>query len=220
MLWNLQYLCYYVEITHIQNRTSTYICYSKCKILKIISPNEWGQSLDTHKMFPQTFRPKSYDYHDYINTWYYTFFFRPFDYLWFFLWGDEMQNQNDFPIQEWWLFLFFFCAIKDIFCPQILEWYKYFNEHGSNLIPTSCFQLLFFLSRFQIPWIVGWDFILTQMILTHSPAHLAREFKVKWWSNFSHSATQQIHYIKNWISSKKCSFKVCYFKISFSNQYW
>ena len=95
-----------------------------------------------------------------------------------------MKNQNDFLnwFQEWCLF---FSVIKDIFCTQILEGYKYFIEHGSNLIPTSCSQVLFFLSGFQIPWIVCWDFILTQIILTPFPAHLAREFKVKWWSNFS-----------------------------------
>ena len=90
------------------------------KFTKLFLQKMWGQSLDTHKMFFQTFRPKSYDYHGYINVWYYTFFFRPFDHSWFFHWSDEMKNQNDFPqwFQELWLF---FCTIKDIFCPQILE---------------------------------------------------------------------------------------------------
>ena len=113
----------------------------------------------------------------------------------------------------------FFSVIKDIFCTQILEGYKYFIEHGSNLIPTSCSQVLFFLSGFQIPWIVCWDFILTQMILTPFPAHLAREFKVKWWSNFSfYYSINSLYHKLNFF--KKCSFKVHYFEISFSNQSW
>ena len=28
-------------------------------------------------------KPKSYDYHDYIDAWFYTFFYHPFDHLWF-----------------------------------------------------------------------------------------------------------------------------------------
>ena len=166
----------YVEISHIQNQNSIDICYSKCKICKVLSQKSWGWSPDTHKMFSQNFRPKSYDYHDYIDAWYYTFLFRPFDHSWFFHWGDEIKNQTDFPnwFQEWFLFS---GAIKDIFCPQILEGYKYFSEHGSHLVPTSCSQVLFFLSRFQIPC---WDFVLSQMIPASFPAHLAREFKVKW----------------------------------------
>ena len=135
----------FVEITHIPNESSTKICYSKCKICKVISQN---------------FRPKYCDYYDYMDAWYFTFFFRPFDHSWFFHWGDEIKNQTDFPnwFQEWWLF---FGAIKDIFCPQILEGYTYFFEHGSHLVPTPCSKVLFFLSRFQIPWILCWDFILS-----------------------------------------------------------
>ena len=95
-----------IEISHIQNKTSIDICYSKCRICKVISQKSWDQSFDTHKMFSQIFRPKSYDYHDYIDILYYTFFFHPFDHSWFFHWGDEMKNQNDFPnwFQEWGLF--------------------------------------------------------------------------------------------------------------------
>ena len=139
-----------IEISHIQNQNSIDICYSKCKICNVLSQKSWGWSPDTHKMFSQNFRPKSYDYHDYIDAWYYTFLFRPFDHSWFFHCGDEIKNQTDFPnwFQEWWLF---FGAIKDIFNPQILEGYKYFFEHGSHLFATSCSQVLSFLSRFQIP---------------------------------------------------------------------
>ena len=165
-------------------------------------------------MFSQNFRPKSYDYHNYIDAWYYTFFFRPLDHSWFFHWGDEIKNQTDFPnwFQEWWLF---FGVIKDIFRPQILEEYNYFIEHGSYLISTSRSKVLFFLSRFQIPWILCWDFILLQMISIPFPAHLAREFKVKWWSNFSHSATQQIPHIHQWISSKNSPSEPFSSKVSF-----
>ena len=53
------------------------------------------------KHFQKNFKPKSYDCHDYIDTWFYTFFYRPFDDSWFFHWGNEIKNQNDFP--NWFL---------------------------------------------------------------------------------------------------------------------
>ena len=86
-----------VEISHIQNESSTEICYSKCKIFKVLTHKMWGQSPDTHKMFLENFKPKSYDYYDYMDAWYFTFYFRSFDHSWFFHWEDEIKSQNDFP---------------------------------------------------------------------------------------------------------------------------
>ena len=86
-----------VEISHFQNESSTDICYSKCKIFKVLTHKMWGQSPDTHKMFLENFKPKSYDYYDYMDAWYFTFYFRSFDHSWFFHWGDEIKSQNDFP---------------------------------------------------------------------------------------------------------------------------
>ena len=40
------------------------------------------------------------------------------------------------------------------------------------------------------------------MIPSPFPMHLARQFKVKWWSNFSPSNTQQLPAIRHWISGK------------------
>ena len=36
-----------VEISHFQNESSTDICYSKCKIFKVLTHKAWGQSPDT-----------------------------------------------------------------------------------------------------------------------------------------------------------------------------
>ena len=155
-------------------------------------------------MFSENFRPKSYDYYDYMDVWYFTFYFRPFDHSWFFHWGDEIKNENDFPnwFQEWWLF---FGATHDILCPQIKEGFSYFVEHGSHLLPAPCSRVMFFLSKFQIPWILCWDFVLIHMIPAPFPAHLARKFKVTWWSSFTPSNAQQLPAIHQWISGKNIS---------------
>ena len=170
----------------------------------MLTHKTWGQSPDTHKIFSENFRPKSYDYYDYMDAWYFTFYFRPFDHSWFFHWGDEIKNENDFPnwFQEWWLF---FGATQDILCPQIKEGFSYFVEHGSHLLPAPCSRVMFFLSKFQIPWILCWDFVLIQMIPAPFPTHLARKFKVKWWSSFTPSNAQQLPAIHQWISGKNIS---------------
>ena len=140
------------------------------------------------KMFSENLKQKSYDYYDYMDAWYFTFYFCPVDHSWFFHWGDEIKSQNDFPIwfQEWWLL---FGATQDLLCPQIKEAFSYFVEHGSHLLLTSCLRAMFFLSKFQIPWILCWDFVLLQMIPAPFLAHLAIKFKVKWWSRFTPSNT-------------------------------
>ena len=69
---------------------------------------------------------------------------------------------------------YFFGIINDIFCPQIFEDYEYFTEHVSHLVPTPYSQVLFFFLRFQTPWILCWDFVLSQMILAHFPGHLEK----------------------------------------------
>ena len=167
------------------------------------------------KMFSENFKPKSYDYYDYMDAWYFTFYFCHFDHSWFFHWGDEIKSQNDFPnwFQEWWLF---FGATQDILCPQIKEGFSYFVEHGSHLLLTSCLRVMFFLSKFQIPWILCWDFVLLQMIPAAFPALLARKFKVKWWSRFTPSNTQQLPAIRQW---RKCFFKIFCFKSSSPNSF-
>ena len=43
----------YVQISHIINSEDTDIAYSKCKILQIISENDWEQNPFTHKLFSQ-----------------------------------------------------------------------------------------------------------------------------------------------------------------------
>ena len=63
-----------VQISHIKNPEGTDIAYSKCKILKIIFEKEWEQNPFTHKLFSQNFVPQTFDYLDYKNAWFNTFF--------------------------------------------------------------------------------------------------------------------------------------------------
>ena len=56
-----------IQVSHVRNPKGTDIDYSKCKILKIISKNDWEQSPFTLKRFSQNFIPQTFDYVDYIT---------------------------------------------------------------------------------------------------------------------------------------------------------
>ena len=67
-----------IQVSHVKNPEGTDIAYSKCKILKIISKNNWEKSPFTHKIFSQNFVPQTFDYLDYKNAWFNTFFCQTF----------------------------------------------------------------------------------------------------------------------------------------------
>ena len=82
----------FVQISHIRNSEDIDIAYSKCKILKIIYENDWEQNLFTHKRLFPSFEPQIFDYIDYKNAWFNTFFVKPFSHSWFFNWGEKPQT--------------------------------------------------------------------------------------------------------------------------------
>ena len=90
-----------IQVSHIKNPEGTDIAYSKCKILKIISENDWEQSPFTHKCFSQNFIPQTFDYIDFKEAWFNTFYVRPSSHSWFFNWGEKTQTSFPNWFQEW-----------------------------------------------------------------------------------------------------------------------
>ena len=90
-----------IQVSHIKNPEGTDIAYSKCKILKIISENDWEQSPFTHKRFSQNFVPQTFDYIDYKEAWFNTFYVRPSSHSWFFNWGEKTQTSFPNWFLEW-----------------------------------------------------------------------------------------------------------------------
>ena len=81
-----------VQISHIKNPEGTNIAYSKCKILKIIYEKDWEQNPFTRKRFSQNFILQTFNYLDYKNVWFNTFFIKPSSRSWFFNWGELSQT--------------------------------------------------------------------------------------------------------------------------------
>ena len=166
-----------IQVSHVKNLEGNDIAYSKCKILKIISENDWEQSPFTHKRFSQNFVPQTFDYKDYKDAWFNTFYVRPSSHSWFFNWGEKIQTIFPNWFQEWWLFL---GAIQNIFCPEIRKSFDYFNVNCESFFPLGNSYSLYFCSQFRIPWILCWEFTSHNFLPAPFPQHLAREFKIKW----------------------------------------
>ena len=144
-----------IQVSHVKNPEGTDIAYSKCKILKVISEKDWEQSPFTHKRFSENFVPQTFDYTNYKNSWYNTFFVRPSSHSWYFNWGEKLQKAFPNWFQEWWLFL---DATQNIFCPKILKSFDYFKANCENFFPSGNSYSLSFCSQFRIPWILCWEF--------------------------------------------------------------
>ena len=183
-----------IQVSHVKNPEGTDIAYSKCKILKIISEKDWEHNPFTHKRFSQNFVPQTFDYIDYKETWFNTFFVRPSSHSWFFNLGEKIQMIFPNWFQEWWLF---FGAIQNILCPEIRKSFYYFKANCERFFPLGNSYSLSFCSQFRIPWILCWEFTSHNFLPAPFPQHLAREFKIKWWAAFKILSSQSFESIKD-----------------------
>ncbi|KAI5657202.1 hypothetical protein M9H77_25995 [Catharanthus roseus] len=173
-----------VEISHTPDKNNPQkIAYSKCTIKKVIKSTEWASIWST-KCFSVPFKPPGYTYQDYHMAWHQTFWKRPFDHSWFFIFHQNCSK--DFPIwfYEWWCY---FGSIPDIL-PLIpyLDFQTWMNKMTGPryTLPIS------FHAELRVPWIFCWSYKLQQLQPPQStipdfPLFLIREFKIKWWTGYS-----------------------------------
>ncbi|KAI5669257.1 hypothetical protein M9H77_19110 [Catharanthus roseus] len=170
-----------VEITHTPDRNNPQkIAYSKCTIKKIIKSTEWASIWST-RSFSVPFKPQGYTYQDYRMAWYRTFFKRPFDHSWFFIFHQNCSK--DFPIwfYEWW---FYFGSLLDILPPIPMLGFQTWMKKMPGpkyVIPVS------FFAELQVLWIFCWSYKLDKIhsSIPDFPLCLIREFKIKWWIGYS-----------------------------------
>ncbi|KAI5680674.1 hypothetical protein M9H77_01901 [Catharanthus roseus] len=113
-------------------------------------------------------------------AWYYTFWKRPFDHSWFFIFHPNCSK--DFPIwfYEWWLY---FESLPDILPPiPYLGFQTWINK-----MPGPKYTLpISFHAELRVQWIFCWSFKLDKIHqMTDFPLSLVREFKIKWWTGYS-----------------------------------
>ena len=73
-----------VEIEHnYDSKDTSKICYSKIRILRVLSPSEFATDLYTTQAFSNPSCLLRYSYLDYKKAWFNVFFIRPFSHSWF-----------------------------------------------------------------------------------------------------------------------------------------
>ena len=173
-----------VEITHTKDHLDQ-LKFSKFKILKVISIEEWGQPLFQAKTFSRAYNPQMYNYYDYIDAWYNTLFYLPFKHSWFFWFKKNISLK--FP--SWFVKWFYdFGPLPTIFSPEVQNALQYFKDHTN--FPQG-YRLMTFTASQAITWIMTWDYSIAQLYDNSEVCSLVRSIRIKWWSKFNHSLVEK-----------------------------
>ncbi|XP_057442877.1 uncharacterized protein LOC130734457 isoform X2 [Lotus japonicus] len=182
-----------IEVTHNQDKQGE-IAFSKIKILKVLTPQDWNAPLHYFKQFSRQFDPPSYNYFDYTDAWYYALYLYPYQHSWF-IWFKKGISLK-FP--QW--FKVWFCKVgldESIFPEEVKPLFKYFAQK-SNFIMED--KLLMFTASQAISWILTWDWRTVEIYEDTELYQLYRIFKIKWWAKFNISLIQQTK-LEAWIKT-------------------
>ncbi|KAH9751331.1 hypothetical protein KPL71_014254 [Citrus sinensis] len=187
------------------SKTHSEPAYSTATILKVLSPNQWGDLLHNFKTFPLDFETRlphcrSFSYWDYQQAWYNTFFIQnpKKSHSWLFFFNSKITVQS-LPnwFHHWWNY---FGPTSEILTPNALQCLNLFK---ANYKPTESEKrfppFLCFCTNFFLPWVWMWS-------LRHhtQDSHfiLQRTFRVKWWSKFDEQTKLTTNQVQNWLSAQ------------------
>ncbi|KAI5671803.1 hypothetical protein M9H77_12167 [Catharanthus roseus] len=127
---------------------------------------------------------------DYRMAWYRTFFKRPFDHSWFFMF--HQQCLKDFPIwfYEWWIH---FGSLPEILPPVPKLGFQTWVTKMTG--PAYAIPMHFY-ADLRVPWIFCWSYKVQQVHSKDFPLSLIREFKIKWWTAYSVDLCSQATVLK------------------------
>nr|GEX05111.1 hypothetical protein CTI12_AA175730 [Tanacetum cinerariifolium] len=159
--------------------------YSKVKIFKVISLEEWGNKPHTNKVLAGYSEYPAYNYCDYQEAWYKTFLLRNFNHTWFIRFNEEFQNKYPEWFTKWFMYM---GSIQEIFPPRICEGYNKYKEiFAQENAPPFKYTLQFSII-FRIPWILSFNY-KKQEARDTSPPLLLRQYSVKWWKQIDEGQT-------------------------------
>jgi len=179
------------EISHTSDKEGT-IIYSKIKILRIMTPQEWNQPLHSTKTFSRQFTPQYYSYFDYMEAWNNVLYLIPEKHSWF-IWFKKGISLK-FP--KWFIKWFRdFGPLPSLFPQKVAEVYNYFREH-SSFVPG--YRLISFVASQSITWILAWDYSITNLYEEVDIKLLSRRLRIKWWKKFNNDVVS-ITKVQDWL---------------------
>nr|KYP43964.1 polyprotein [Cajanus cajan] len=144
-----------IELTHTRDDQGK-IQFSKIKILRIITPDEWNQLLYKTNNFSRTFEPQQYSYYDYMDAWTNFLYLQPKTHSWF-IW---FRRGISLKFPKWFLEWFVkFGPIREIFPDEVSEIFNYFKQKTRFL---TRYKFISFIASQNITWIMSWDYIYRQ----------------------------------------------------------
>ncbi|KAK9105831.1 hypothetical protein Scep_022675 [Stephania cephalantha] len=180
-----------VHFDHLSRENSVEIDYSKFKIQRVLSADEWCENYKFITKTPFVYKDISIlkdtpavalSYQDYIAAWQNILFFKdPDHHSWYI--SFRANCQTSFP--QWWLTSWWnkFGPHEFIFPARVQEQFK-----KDNL------SILQFLCKYTIPWILKWDYGTSPIIaydsMTNKTNHvyLSQDISCKWWNKFNYKA--------------------------------
>nr|GEX03504.1 nucleotide-binding alpha-beta plait domain-containing protein [Tanacetum cinerariifolium] len=151
--------------------------YSKVKILKVLSLEEWSNKPHTNKVLAGYLEYAAYNYYDYQEAWYKTFLLRNHNHSWFLHFAEEFLNKYPKWFTKWFKYM---GSIPEIFPSIILEGYNKYNLMFAQESAPPFEYTLQFTIIFRIPWILSFKY-KKQDAEGISPPLLLRKLSVKWW---------------------------------------
>jgi len=157
------------------------ICFSKLKIKRILSEEDWNQNPITEKRFSRVFDPPSYNYFDYQESWYKILYDVNPRHSWYISFANPQVLPVKIPVwfQEW------FCWVgptKTLFPPAVVKYYDNFKDLSPEL--PAHLKFINFCGKMGVGWIAQHMLELHQHRPVPFPQHLCLKIKVTWWKRF------------------------------------
>jgi len=127
------------------------------KILKIVSPQEWGKPLHQTQSLSRIFNPQEYHYYDYIDAWYNTLYLFPKKHSWFIWFRIEILLKFSKRIIKWFVY---FRLLTTIFSKPIQDIYTYFKENSSF---KQGYKLISPVASQSITYILARQYVIMQI---------------------------------------------------------
>ncbi|KAD3069263.1 hypothetical protein E3N88_37143 [Mikania micrantha] len=171
-----------VDIQHILNsQNPSKIDYSKIKIRKVITLEEWKSKPFVQKTLSNFHSYPQYNDYDYQEAWEKALLFRNFNHSWFIYYDDQFSNNYPRWFIKWFKYM---GIIPDAFPKEISIAYNKFIDYFKQDGTPDFEYTLQFMTIFRIPWIFSWTYHY-QVQQNISPPLLLRHYRSKWWNKFS-----------------------------------
>ncbi|XLU49654.1 hypothetical protein S245_044468, partial [Arachis hypogaea] len=167
-----------IELTHYRDSNTKQPVYSKIKIMKILSLQEWELPPYQSKSFSLKFEPQNYTYYDYQEAWNHILFLSPTPHSWFTWFRKGISLQFPKWFQAWFQN---FGPIEAFFPKEASMAYEYFKSKSSFL---QEYKFILFIAAMGISWIMTWEYDSAAYEECSSIQYLVRIIKIKWWNKY------------------------------------